>query len=237
MSGTIARLGAILFDKDGTLFDFHATWGIWASEFLAELAEGDLARRDALGAAIGFDPGAARFDRASPVIAGTPGEIAALMLPHLPGMTPERLLTRMNASAAQAPLCPAVPLRPLMQDLAGRGLALGVATNDAEAPARAHLSAAGILEHFDFVAGCDSGHGAKPGLGQLLAFAGAIGRPPGEIAMVGDSRHDLAAGRAAGMTTIAVLTGPARSGDLSDLADVILADIGHLPSYLDSLAD
>jgi phosphoglycolate phosphatase len=53
--------------------------------------------------------------------------------------------------------------------------------------------------------------------------------------MVGDSRHDLQAGRAAGMRTVAVLTGIATSPDLRDLADVILPDIGHLPGWLDGL--
>ncbi|MBK1635873.1 HAD family hydrolase [Rhodovulum adriaticum] len=228
----MGRLTAILFDKDGTLFDFHATWGGWAADFLTELTDGAPDAMARLGAAIGFDPATTRFDPHSPVIAGTPDEVAALMLPHLPQMTPRALLTRMNAAAARAPLCPAVPLPPLMADLAARGLALGVATNDAEAPARAHLSAAGVLERFDFIAGCDSGFGAKPEPGQLLAFAGAVGCAPDQVAMIGDSRHDLHAGRAAGMTTIGVLTGPARAQDLADLADAILPDIGHLPDYL-----
>ena len=50
--------------------------------------------------------------------------------------------------------------------------------------------------------------------------------------MVGDSRHDLIAGRAAGMRTIGVLTGMARAEDLADLADVVLPDIGHIPVWL-----
>jgi phosphoglycolate phosphatase len=56
------------------------------------------------------------------------------------------------------------------------------------------------------------------------------------VAMVGDSRHDLQAGRAAGMRTVAVLTGIAKAADLADLADVILPDIGALPAWLDAQA-
>ena len=52
--------------------------------------------------------------------------------------------------------------------------------------------------------------------------------------MVGDSRHDLAAGRAAGLTTVAVLTGVAVAEDLADLADAILPDISHLPGWIAS---
>jgi phosphoglycolate phosphatase len=53
---------------------------------------------------------------------------------------------------------------------------------------------------------------------------------------VGDSRHDLVAGRAAGMRCVGVLTGLADRADLSPLADAVLPDIGHLPGWLDLLA-
>ena len=47
--------------------------------------------------------------------------------------------------------------------------------------------------------------------------------------MIGDSTHDLDSGRAAGMTTIAVLTGLASRADLAPHADVVLDDIAALP--------
>jgi phosphoglycolate phosphatase len=50
--------------------------------------------------------------------------------------------------------------------------------------------------------------------------------------MVGDSAHDLTAGRAAGMGTIAVLTGLAKASDLEPFADLVLPDIGYLPNWL-----
>ncbi|EPX85444.1 HAD-superfamily hydrolase, subfamily IA, variant 1 family protein [Salipiger mucosus DSM 16094] len=50
--------------------------------------------------------------------------------------------------------------------------------------------------------------------------------------MVGDSTHDLIAGRAAGMQCVGVLTGPAAAEDLASQADVVLPDIGHLPGWL-----
>lgn len=111
-----------------------------------------------------------------------------------------------------------------------------MATNDAIAPARAHLSDAGIDGLFDFIAGSDSGHGAKPEPGQMLAFAAASGLAPYRIAMVGDSAHDLHAGRAAGMICVGVLTGMAGPDTLAPLADVVLPDIGHLPAWLDGRA-
>lgn len=234
----MAAVAGILFDKDGTLFDFHATWSVWAEGLLQELAGGDAGYARRLAEAIGFrlaDPAAdvkAGFVPASVVIAGTPEVIAAALLPHLPGHDTAGLVALMNARAVRAPQTPAVPLRPLLTGLRGRGLRLGLATNDGEAPAQAHLAAVGVSDLFDFVAGYDSGHGAKPEPGQLLAFARAFRLDPAAVVMVGDSTHDLIAGRRAGMRTLAVLTGLARLDDLAPHADAVLPDIGAIPDWL-----
>ncbi|MFU8883561.1 MAG: HAD family hydrolase, partial [Rhodobacterales bacterium] len=108
-------------------------------------------------------------------------------------------------------------------------------TNDTEAGALAHLGAAGVLAHFDFVAGFDSGHGAKPDPDPLLAFCARTGLTPARVVMVGDSRHDLIAGRRAGMQTLGVLTGTALTADLAPLADAVLPDIGHIPAWIDTV--
>ena len=227
-------IDGLLFDKDGTLFDFRISWGGWAAGFLASLArDPDHAAR--LGRAIGFDATTLTFAPDSPVIAATAADIAAALAPHLDGISLADLTDRINDTAGSAPMSQAVPLRPLLDGLRARGLRLGVATNDTEAPARQHLATHGITDCFDFIAGYDSGHGAKPGPGMCLAFAASQGLQPSRVAMIGDSRHDLEAGRAAGMRTVAVLTGIATAADLAPLADVVLQDIGALPGWLDRI--
>lgn len=219
----------IVFDKDGTLFDFQATWASWAEALLAELFGSAAAAR---GLEIGFDTGARRFAPDSPVIAETTAHLADLLAARLPGWEPRALEAHMKLRAREAPLVEAVPLRSVIGGLRAQGLVLGLATNDDAASAREHLHRAGILEDFAFVAGYDSGHGGKPEAGQLRAFLAETGLAPGEVAMVGDSRHDLIAGRAAGMHTVGVLTGPAGAADLAPLADVVLADIGGLADWV-----
>jgi phosphoglycolate phosphatase len=228
----VTRLKGIVFDKDGTLFDFHRSWSAWARSFLEGLAGGDRLRAARLAHAVGFDLERSAFLRGSPVISGTPGQIAELLLPYLPGLTPAALISRINLSSAQAPMVEAVPLAALLAELRARGLRLGLATNDGEAPTMAHLDAAGIAPFFDFVAGFDSGFGAKPDPGPLLAFAEHVGIEAACVAMVGDSRADLVAARAAGMRAIGVLTGPAQETDLAPLAEVVLPDVGALPFWL-----
>lgn len=227
-------IDGLIFDKDGTLFDFRISWGRWAAGFLTLVATGpDHAAR--LGRAIGFDPATLTFASDSPVIAATAADIAAALLPHLPSHTAASLTEFINETAGAAPMSEAVPLLPLLTALRAQGLKLGVATNDSEAPARQHLAAHGITDCFDFIAGYDSGHGAKPGPGMCLAFAASLGLDPARVAMVGDSRHDLEAGRAAGMHTVAVLTGVAKQADLALHADVVLPDIGAIPDWLSGL--
>ena len=223
----------LLFDKDGTLFDFAATWESWAHAFLLRACEGDHAKAGRVGAAIGFDMQERNFAPDSLVIASTAGEVTEALHPHFPQMSFAALEDMLNEEAANTQQQQAVPLIPLLTEFHRRGLALGVATNDAEMPARAHLLQAGILEMFDFVAGFDSGHGGKPAPGQMHAFAAQCGLPAAQIAMVGDSTHDLFAGRAAGCRTIAVLTGLASREDLAPHADIVLGSVAELKALVE----
>jgi phosphoglycolate phosphatase len=225
-------LRGLIFDKDGTLFDFHATWGGWSGRFIDEITAGDPARAAALAAALGYDLEARAFDRQSPMIAGTMEVVVEAVHRVLPEYDLAALRGLIRESTAAAPQVEAVPLVPLFDRLAAAGIALGLATNDAELPARAHLRAAGLLDRFAFIAGYDSGHGAKPDPGMLAAFCRATGLEPAACVMVGDTSHDLMSGRAAGMLTVGVLTGLAGRDELAPLADAILPDIGALPEWL-----
>jgi phosphoglycolate phosphatase len=219
---------AILFDKDGTLFDFQATWMAPVLLLLDRLAPAEA--RPKAAEALGIDLATQRFRPGSVVIANTSDQVARTLADAL-GLPVGKVLVELDRVGEDARQVPAVPLREVLGPLA-RDYRLGLVTNDTEAPARAHLDREGVLDLFDFVAGYDSGFGAKPGPGQLLAFAEKTGIAPANSLMVGDSRHDLVAGRAAGMIPIGVLTGIATEADLADLAHVVLPDIGHLEAWL-----
>ena len=225
-------LDAVIFDKDGTLFEFRASWGAWTDSVLVELAS-DAADAARLGRVLGYDPEECSFAKDSPVISMTTPEIADILHRHLTGISLTALNDRLNALSVAAPMMPAVDLRAVLGGLKARGLKIGLATNDTEHPARVHLEKAGVLDLFDYVAGCDSGWGGKPAPGQLLEFVRRFGLTPARVAMVGDSLHDLDAGRAAGMHAVAVLTGMAGHDDLAGHADVVLADIGGLGAWID----
>lgn len=225
-------IDTILFDKDGTLFDFQKTWAAWTHRFVVDAAAGDVALSALLAARMGFDLAASRFDPLSPVVAATPGELAHLVCDLLPARDPREIETLMLDAAHDVPLVPAVPLVPLLGRLERAGLKLAVVTNDGVEVAEAHLREAGVRGHFGAVLGYDSGHGGKPGPGMLLAALDQLGSTPSTALMVGDSLADLAAARSAGCRSLAVLTGTATHDVLAPQATRVASDIGVLPGLL-----
>lgn len=235
---TSTGVRGVLFDKDGTLFDFAATWAEVTDRVLAELAP-DPATAAAMGRAVGYDQAARRFAPGSAIVAGTLADNAVLWAPFRPDLGEARiaaLAERLTDEAVSGgALVPAHPdLGALLARLRAEGYRLGVATNDTESAARHQLRTAGVLDAFDWIAGADSGHGGKPGPGMLLAFARDCGLDPAEVAMVGDSLHDMAMAEAAGLR-VGVLTGPAVAADLAHAADVVLDSIAALPDFLAGL--
>lgn len=226
------RAKAVLFDKDGTLFDFQRTWAPWVGVVIDQLAGGRTTLAADLAQAWGYDADKKKILPESVVISSTVAQVADAVAPLLADISDDQLLGILDAAGAQVNGAEVLPLGPFLTQLSEMGLRLGVATNDSEAAARAQLQRLGVAGQFDFIAGFDSGYGGKPDPAVCLAFCEHIGLSPEQVVMVGDSNHDLAAGRGAGMQTVAVLTGIARADELSALADIVLPDIGHLPVWL-----
>ena len=230
-------IDAILFDKDGTLIDFQKTWGTFMPAFIEELAEGDADLATNMARALSFDLQTRLFAPDSPVIAGTPDEATTLLQPFVPHWTHAELQKRGDDQSKLAALFPVAPLRPLFTQLRASGVKLGVATNDNEDAARYQMEQLGIGDLFAQIIGFDSGFGGKPAPGMVTGFCQAQGVDPARCVMVGDSLHDLHAGRAAGTQTVAVLTGVATRTDLAPYADVVLPDISGLPAWLETKTD
>ena len=227
---------AILFDKDGTLFDFHKTWMPGYRAIAAEVAQGDAALTARLLAATGLDPETGELDPASALAAGSNAEIAALWAAVATLGDAEALTQRLDAwfgaPGAVMPV-PVTDLAILFGRLRGRGLRLGIATMDSHAAALRSVDEYSLNVHLDFIAGYDSGHGEKPGPGMVTAFCSAIGIAAPHIAVVGDTPHDMGMARAAGVgLAIGVLTGASPRYALEALADRVIESIADLESAL-----
>jgi phosphoglycolate phosphatase len=234
-------LRAILFDKDGTLIDFDATWGPAAYEVMRALAAGDERAFAELIRVSEYIEPERRFLPSSPLLAGSSahyGPLWAQALGRPPGTDLYREMDELFRVWGLRNLAPIGEPAAVARALAERALRLGIATNDAEASARSQAEALGLLPFLDFIAGYDSGFGGKPHPGMVLAFAGRLGLQAGEVALVGDSLHDLETARLAGAVGIAVLTGPLRGAARAELephADYVIDSIADLPAFVDGL--
>lgn len=232
-------LAGLLFDKDGTLVDLQATWGRATHRVMQRLSGGDAAAVARLAAAMHYDLETQRFRPTSPLIGGSPDELRDAWGLALGRLHDPSLLDDLNEAFAVETLASLTPVgdpAAVLRTLRQRGLRLGLATNDAEANARQQLQQLGLDAHLDFVAGYDSGHGGKPEPGMVLAFAASLGVPPAQVALVGDTPHDMAAARTAGAVAIAVLSGPIGRAVLAPMADHVIGSIADLPSLMATLA-
>lgn len=230
-------LRAILFDKDGTFVDFDRTWGPAAYRVMDRMARGDRASLDRLMAVSHYDAAAMRFRPSSPLVAGSSADYGPLWAEAL-GVAFSAAVTeemdRLFVEEGLAGLTPIGDPAALMAALKARGLVLGIVTNDSENGARSQAKKLGIAHHVDFVAGWDSGYGRKPAPGQIQAFLDAWNMAPHEVAMIGDSLHDMHAARAAGVVAVGVTSGPLVPEDFPSHADVVLPSVMELAGWLDT---
>jgi len=217
----------LLFDKDGTLFDFHSEWHIPAMEAAMFVAEGNQALANRMLLSSGYDVKTGVFGSGSLIAAGTALDILRCWLEVKPSERSWEELVRKTDEIFRDGTDPiaaqVTDLNQWITDLKARGFVIGLSTHDSFEAAESQLSKVRAFELFDFVAGYDSGHGHKPGPGMLNAFCKHTGLDASQVAAVG---HDLGMGRSGGAgATIAVMTGTGVVEDLQPLADFIFPSI------------
>jgi pyrophosphatase PpaX len=107
--------------------------------------------------------------------------------------------------------------------LALRGVRLGVVTSKLRSGAERGLKAAGLTDFFHTIVSADEVSKAKPHPEPVLAALARLGIEAKDAVFIGDSPHDIAAGREAGVTTAGVLWGPFGRDDLTQAcADYLL---------------
>jgi pyrophosphatase PpaX len=112
--------------------------------------------------------------------------------------------------------------------LRGAGHPIGVVTAKMEAGAERTLRHVGLREQVDLIVAADTVARCKPDPMPVRHALDRLGRAPDEAVMIGDSPHDLAAGRGAGTVTIGVCWGAATRGVLAPLADHLVAEVSEI---------
>jgi phosphoglycolate phosphatase len=191
---------AVLFDLDGTFADTAPDLGAAVNRMRADrglppvpLAETrrvtSLGARGLLGAGFGISP--------------EHPDYAALREEFLD-------LYRRNLCVHSAPF---PGIAELVERLERAGLLWGIVTNKSESLARPLLQQLGYARRAACIVGGDATEHMKPHPAPLLAAAAILAVPPAQCAYVGDDERDIVAGRAAGMTTVAVRYGYLNGSD------------------------
>ena len=92
--------------------------------------------------------------------------------------------------------------------LASRGARLGVVTSKLRTGAERGLITTGLMEFFHTIVSADEVRRPKPHPEPVFAALERLGVDAGDAVFIGDSPHDIAAGREAGVATAGVLWGP-----------------------------
>jgi phosphoglycolate phosphatase len=229
------RIKGVLFDKDGTLVDYHRSWASINRAAAAFAASGDPALAERLLHIGGMDSltGITRPD--SLFAAGNTLEIAEAWLDagcEIGIGVLAEALDRIFTEGADSAV-PVTDLLRLFARLRELGLFIGIASSDSEAAINRLIDRFTLGDLIDFVAGYDSGHGTKPEPGMLLAFCRTVGIHPAEAAVVGDNLHDMnmAAAGGAGLR-LAVLTGTGTMETLQPSSDFCLPGVDMIEGVL-----
>lgn len=228
----------IIFDKDGTLIDFHAMWVAWARELARRLeAVAGLPLSDGLYRAMDFDPASGRIAPGGPLAVAPAADLRVLTLDVLQtaGLSPQAAAAALEAAwylPDPATLArPLTDLRRLFGALRSHGIKIAIATSDDRAPTETMLAELGLDSLVDAIVCADDGLAHKPAPAMVLTLCQRLNVPPAKTIVVGDNVVDMQMGRAAGAgLVIGVLSGLGSAEDLGPQADRVIASVDQLVS-------
>jgi phosphoglycolate phosphatase len=243
MAQKVEKLKGIIFDKDGTLFDYAQVWETILKEGIA-LTFNSMGKqhqqtaKQAMLSLMGIDEDGQCIPRGLVFthrrvqilrrfllycIRYRVNAIKAIKgynrsVKHSEVLLNEKL-KQMDFSVQQR----------LFRRLKEEGYHIGVITSDNASSTNLFLSLMGLEKMVDFIASRDSNYRRKPHSEAFNAFCTQAGINPSQVAMVGDTLTDmLFAKRAQSGYRIAVLTGSNDRRRLERLSDVVYEDISFL---------
>jgi phosphoglycolate phosphatase len=232
----------IIFDKDGTLIDFHALWDgvgeLLAPEFLARAGlprDAELAAE--LSRGIGVLP--ERTDPAGAFASGTYtecGVIFARILARRGCGIPGRVIAALLREISDEAVCRETAqydaicdLQALFGRLRSLGARLGLVTGDTQTSAEYAVGRLSLSAYLDFIegAGADA-EDSKPHRAPADRFRALTGIAPRELAIAGDSATDMCFAKNADAVAIAVLSGVGNEKELRETADFVIPSVEHI---------
>ncbi|OPL08472.1 MAG: hypothetical protein AVO33_10975 [delta proteobacterium ML8_F1] len=221
----MTRFKGILFDKDGTLFEFETLWHDIMGKLFKRLSERYGVTSEQLGALKAYSGyGEEAFEKESPSQYLSTHELTRawgdILFPGKPGIASElmALFEEVALEAAeQVQLLEGVS--EILEFLKARGYALGIATADTWGSTYKGLKQSGILDYFDYVGVDDGVTRPKPHPEHALKFSRRVGIELKEMLIVGDSFNDFKFAQNAGVPFVGI---QARYNDFEKMEDEAL---------------
>ena len=232
----------LVFDKDGTLIDFHTIWGsrmVSAAESIVSACKGGDDLRDRLFRTVGFSLERNRTLGCGPLATAPIAELETIVATVLyqagiswdeaVTLSVEHLTKRMAAPPAVDEIRPGANLVSLLGSFRDADIRLAVATTDNRLPAENCLEVLGIESLIEqLLCGDDRTGPRKPDPAVLLDIAESFGAPIYKVIMVGDTVSDLKMAKAAGAMAVAVTGGAGSREELEQQADVVIDSLEEI---------
>ncbi|MEO6877024.1 MAG: HAD-IA family hydrolase [Gemmatimonadaceae bacterium] len=122
-----------------------------------------------------------------------------------------------------------------VQTLRARGHDLAIVTSKSESLAMRGLAHVGLASSMDTIVGCDASSRHKPDPEPVRIALQRLGCRPEDALFVGDSVHDILAGNAAGVRTVAALWGAGRREEMeAGLPDFWMDSVAGILSLVEN---
>ncbi|CAH0535486.1 Phosphoglycolate phosphatase [Vibrio stylophorae] len=233
------KFKGLLFDKDGTLLEFHNLWlnvSHGVSQVVKDYSNQHQGHQNvtitALLSAIGIE-GDVVLNHG--LLASNPVEdIAQAWFDMLAPDVSIAAFTQVTKAAFNQQVkhhCEWIQALPgvteKLRAFKQQGIYLGIATADTKDATLYSLAKAGLSELFDYIGYSDGDIEPKPAPALLNAFCQQCGIEPHEVIMFGDTVSDMEFGHRAGAKKVGVLTGTALRDELAPVADLVISSVAH----------
>jgi len=238
----------VIFDKDGTLVDFAATW-VPLIRKRAQLLVKSLGRNGELEALLlkswGIDPVSGRIDprgpcpvspRSEEIVTGT----LTLYQQGYPWDEAKQAVTKAfdetDRTTDRREMSKGVDgIHSFVTRLKREGFSLALATNDERQDTETVLSSLNLQNVFDLIVCAGEVTPPKPHPGIVLTICERLSIPPRETVFIGDTVGDMIAGKNAGVAlTIGVVEGGITPREeLERVADVVFDSVHDLRFFRD----
>ncbi|WP_243388047.1 HAD family hydrolase [Bacillus kexueae] len=239
------KIKGILFDKDGTILNFHGLW----SEVLNELVKSickhyqvDKVKELSSSLLTSIDVTETSIIPNGIFASGTNEDImeAFLRVMNQSGVKVDEdsfkpfVKEEMNRLVHERKhlITPTAPLVPLFSTLKEKGIKLGISTADDYEITMVCLEALNVKDYFDFIGTSDQYH-KKPNPHMFQAFCEKFSLKAEEVAVVGDTTTDMQFGLNANAgLRIGVLSGTSNVENIEKESDFLIDHIGKLTDVL-----